>query len=178
MLDLVFALMLAGAGLNDPGIASPGLDDRPPASPATVQLAGSGGGGGRGDGPPAQGRSAVTGGEWDVVDIVITEAERRIFEDYFGRNPCELRRCDGKGNLPPGLEKKRSLPPGLAKQLVRNGRLPAGLDRRALPEALVRRLPPRPAGYRYVMVDDRILLVERATDVILDALDIVLDGDG
>jgi len=41
MLELVLALLLAGASLNDPGLGSPGLDDRSDVR-STVHVAGTG----------------------------------------------------------------------------------------------------------------------------------------
>lgn len=173
MLDLVFALLLAGTDLNDPGLGSPGLDDRTPLRPA-VQMADGSRPGRRDAGTSYRASRAVANGEWDSVDVVITEAERRIFRDYFDRHPCALHDCGRSNNLPPGLAKKRSLPPGLARQLVRNGTLPPGLAGRTLPHDLARALPARPSSFRFVLVDDRVLLVERASDLILDTLEIVI----
>jgi hypothetical protein len=75
-----------------------------------------------------------------------------------------------KGGVPPGLAKKGGLPPGIAQQLSRGHPLPPGLDYRPLPGELMRQLPPVPSGYGYRIVDDRVLLVQAATNVILDAL--------
>jgi hypothetical protein len=75
-----------------------------------------------------------------------------------------------KGGVPPGLAKKGGLPPGIAQQLARGHPLPPGLDYRPLPGELMRQLPPVPSGYGYRIVDDRVLLVQAATNVILDAL--------
>lgn len=167
MLDLVLALMLAGADLNSPGIGSPGLDDRSAgqSQPAARAVG-------------ADWRERVAPGERVPVEIVITTAEERIIRDYFDLHPCALYDCDDRGGLPPGLAKMRHLPPGLAGQLARNGRLPPGLAKRGLPDELVRMLPARPAGQRFVMVDDRVLLMEQATDVILDMLEIVIEVSG
>ena len=143
MLDLVLALMLAGADLNSPGIGSPGLDDRSAgqSQPAARAVG-------------ADWRERVAPGEGVPVEIVITTAEERIIRDYFDLHPCALYDCDDRGGLPPGLAK------------------------RGLPDELVRMLPARPAGQRFVMVDDRVLLMEQATDVILDMLEIVIEVSG
>jgi hypothetical protein len=84
----------------------------------------------------------------------------------------------GKSGLPPGLAKRDSLPPGLQKQLDRNGRLPPGLDRRALPEDLEKRLPARTDTER-VIVDNDVVLIEKGTDLVLDVIrDVVRDKTG
>ncbi len=111
-----------------------------------------------------------------VATIVLSEIERRIIGDYYQRR-YDVWVADtqgGKGKkhkgLPPGLAKKGKLPPGLAKQLARNGRLPPGLEKRYLPEDVVVQLRPRPAGYEFVIVDNRVLLIQAATNLILDVL--------
>ena len=115
-----------------------------------------------------------------VATIVLSEIEKRIIGDYYEHQYAAWvateSQSSGKGkknkhgNLPPGLAKKGSLPPGLAKQLARNGTLPPGLAKRALPADLLVQLEPRPPGYELVMVDDRVVLVQAATNLILDVL--------
>lgn len=79
----------------------------------------------------------------------------------------------GKGNrkgLPPGLAKKKTLPPGLQKRLDRGDGLPPGLAKRQLPEDLDRQLgPPAPETERAIIGDD-VVLLERATGVVLDVI--------
>jgi len=117
-----------------------------------------------------------------VATIVLTEVEKRIIGTYYQRQyavwvESESAPGNGKGkgknkhgNLPPGLAKKGTLPPGLAKQLARNGTLPPGLAKRALPHDLLVQLPPPPPGCELVLVDDRVMLVRAATNLILDVL--------
>lgn len=59
-----------------------------------------------------------------AADIVFSEVERRLILEYFGHPP--------KG-APGG----KGMPPGLAKQ----GKLPPGIAKKALPADLLRRLP-------------------------------------
>lgn len=66
----------------------------------------------------------------------------------------------GNQGLPPGLAKKQTLPPGIAK--------------RQLPSGLLAQLPPPPTGFERVIVDDNVLLVEVATQVVHDVLEHVL----
>ena len=114
-----------------------------------------------------------------IGEIVIGEVERRIPPDDYARNapawgdaPPEA----GQGNnhknktLAPRIAKKGTLPPGFAKQLVRNGQLPPGLEYRDLPPDLIVQLPPLAPQYRYVIADDRVMLIRAATNVILDLL--------
>lgn len=120
--------------------------------------------------------------------VVIDEVSRRILYDYYQRHLQTYQaggyendqggqqNGNGKGKknkgLPPGLAKKSTLPPGIQKQLVRNGQLPPGLQYHALPSDLVVQLPAVAPGYRYVMVDDRVMLIRAATNVIMDILQV------
>ncbi len=122
----------------------------------------------------------VTQQDPDVVDIIFTEIEKRIIRDYYDHSYRKWAASGGKGkskDLPPGLARKSTLPPGLAKQVMRNGTLPPGLAKRSLPYDLVLRLPPRPDWYDIVIVDDKVLLIQRATNLILDIL-LVAAADG
>jgi hypothetical protein len=110
-----------------------------------------------------------------IGDIILTEIERRLIGSYYQRHYDAWyagNRGNGRKNksLPPGIAKKGTLPPGLYKQLVRNGSLPPGLGAMPLPYDLVMQLPPRPPGQRLLIVDDKVLLVQAATNLILDAL--------
>ena len=116
----------------------------------------------------------------DAVDIFIGELEQRIIRSYYDRQLVIYQQSPeykNKGkkkhkhkDLPPGLAKKGTLPPGLAKQLARNGHLPPGLEYRSLPHDLIVELPPLQPGYRYVIADDRVMLIKAASNLILDVL--------
>jgi hypothetical protein len=119
----------------------------------------------------------------DAVDIFIGELEKRILRDYYERQlrtweDSDEGRAYKKGkkkkfkDLPPGLAKKGKLPPGIAKQLARNGHLPPGLEYRGLPQDLMVQLPPLDPHYGYVIVDNRVLLIQRASNLILDVLEV------
>jgi hypothetical protein len=114
-----------------------------------------------------------------VTTIILSEVEKRVIGDYYRHQYVAWveSEASGKGknkkkhgHLPPGLAKKGTLPPGLAKQLARNGTLPPGLAKRGLPDDLMVRLAPRPAGYEFILVDDRVMLIQAATNLILDVL--------
>ncbi len=83
-----------------------------------------------------------------------TYSDRRTIEGFFAR----------------GGVVGKPLPPGLAKQLRRNGRLPPGLQKKALPGNLARLLPGVPPGHRYAAVGNDIVLIEQATGLILDIM--------
>lgn len=116
----------------------------------------------------------------DVGDIFIGELEKRLIASYYHRQLVayqqspDYQKGKGKKNhkkgLPPGLAKKGKLPPGIAKQLARNNHLPPGLEYRPLPHDLIVQMPPLQPGYIYRIVDDRVLLIRAASNLILDAL--------
>jgi hypothetical protein len=120
----------------------------------------------------------------DVADIFIGELEKRLIASYYQRHLVtyqhspewhEYTKNKGKKKhkhkgLPPGIAKKGTLPPGIAMQLARNNHLPPGLDYHPLPHDLVVQLPPLQSGYHYRIVDDRVLLVQAASNLILDVM--------
>ncbi len=63
----------------------------------------------------------------------------------------------------------QSLPPGIAKNLARGKALPPGIAKRALPSGLLTRLPSYP-GHEVIIVDRDVILVDIATQVIVDIL--------
>jgi hypothetical protein len=120
----------------------------------------------------------------DAADIFIGELEKRLIASYYQRHLVayqqtpewhEYNKSKGKKKhkhkgLPPGIAKKGTLPPGIAKQLARNNRLPPGLEYHPLPHDLIVQLPPVQPGYRYVIVDNRVMLIKAASNLILDVL--------
>jgi len=123
-----------------------------------------------------------------AVHIAFTETEKKVIREYFGdpgygsytKQPQESSQGEGKKGkknkkgMPPGLAKRKELPPGLQRQLERNGTLPPGLQKKALPSDLQTRLPAEQRGYERVIVDTDVLLVETATGIIRDVIRDVL----
>jgi len=101
------------------------------------------------------------------VSVHFSASEISIIRDYYAQH-------GNTGN--PGKKGGRQLPPGIAKNLARGKALPPGIAKQFLPDELVTRLPPPPAGYERVTIDGKVLLVEVATQIIHDILaDIVFD---
>ena len=126
--------------------------------------------------PTGQYDRRITGEE--ILAGVISEIERRTIGRYYRGDEYwdyEERYGYGKGkkgkskSLPPGLA-RRDLPPGLQKHLDERGSLPPGLAKRDLPPDL-RAILPRRAGQDFVIVDDDVLLIERATGLVLDVIE-------
>jgi hypothetical protein len=121
---------------------------------------------------------------YGAVDGLFSETERQLISDYF-RDEYRLEDEDDRGKkhkkdkkkkgLPPGLAKKDQLPPGLQKQLQRNGTLPPGLAKRDLPADLESRLTPPHEGYERVIADTHVVLVEKATGIIMDIIENIVE---
>ena len=67
--------------------------------------------------------------------------------------------------LPPGLAKRDHLPPGLERQLVVNGTLPPGLQKKMqpCPHELEAMLPPAPPNYVHAVIGGNLVMYNRAT---------------
>lgn len=76
------------------------------------------------------------------------------------------------GGMPPGLAKRDSLPPGLAKRDT----LPPGLAKRDLPAEVEAELPPTPRGTQRAIVGDDVVLIDTATNTVLDIIRGVATG--
>lgn len=145
-----------------------------------------------GDGPNGYKFEQIAPGEektQEIVEGVFSELERRIIEEYFGKD-SEQEEADkdedkdkkwskGKSKgLPPGLAKRGTLPPGLAKQVAFRGTLPPGLQKRDLPDDLYALLPERSSDQEISIVDDDVVLIEKATGFIIDIIEDVIKGRG
>lgn len=104
-----------------------------------------------------------------ILDRVFTQVERRILREYYDAHHSGGGK---KGGMPPGLAKKGGVPPGIAKK---GGKLPPGIAKN-LPGDLMQRLPPRPDKYRRVIVDRDVVLIDAATNVVLDIIEDVIRG--
>ncbi len=101
-----------------------------------------------------------------LLGAIISATERALIGDYVRKA-----KASGQG-LPPGLS-GRPLPPGLQKHIDRTGRLPPGLQKRSLPGDLRALLPIR-SGQDFRVVGNDIVLIEIATELILDVMQGVL----
>ncbi len=132
--------------------------------------------------PLAQAGSAE--GE-DLAAVVFTEVERRIIEEFFGKDvgqQAKEKESKDKGKdkpdkdkgkaqeMPPGLAQMDQLPAGLQRHLEKYGTLPPGLEKRRLPGDLESLLPRARPGTERVIVDDDVFLIQKATGLVLDIL--------
>lgn len=77
------------------------------------------------------------------------------------------------GHCPPGLAKKNNgcMPPGQARKWAMGQALPAGVVTYPVPRAVVIRMGPPPAGYRYVRVANDLLLLAIGSQMVVDAIE-------
>lgn len=96
-----------------------------------------------------------------------TDQHRRLIAEYYGGQAQPGRKC------PPGLAKKNNgcMPPGQAKKWGMGRPLPGDLRYYDLPRDLLMRLPPAPAGHRYVRVAADILLIAVGSSMVIDAVE-------
>ena len=87
-------------------------------------------------------------------------ADKHHVEKHGGRHAYYDDRDDRRAGCPPGLAKKHNgcMPPGQAKKLAVGHPLPPGAVY-TIPRHVRTQLPPPPAGYRYAVVNNRVVLV-------------------
>jgi len=95
--------------------------------------------------------------------------DERERDDYGGRAKKHKKK-KGKGKHYSGPGNPKGLPPGIAKKLARGGTLPPGIAKKNLPADLDSRLPPVRDGYERMEVDGRVVLVDIASDTIVDII--------
>jgi len=106
------------------------------------------------------------GGSSVSVEFRLGDGDRRAVQEYY-QSPAR-----GKG-CPPGLAKKGNgcMPPGQAKKWARGRPLPHDLVVYDLPPDLRYRLPPPPAGHRYVQLGADVLMIAIGTSMVVDAIE-------
>lgn len=106
------------------------------------------------------------------LQIVITGNERTAIRSYYTEPQGKTKQ------LPKGLQKKLArggkLPPGWQKKLARGEVVPSDVwsTHQPLPHDILMRLPPQPSGVITVRVDNQILRVIAATQVLLDVFEL------
>ncbi len=93
-------------------------------------------------------------------------SQRTMVTDYYGQQ----RKA---GRCPPGLAKKNNgcMPPGQAKKWTLGQALPGSVVLYPVPQAVVIRIGPAPAGYRYVRAANDLLLIAIGTQMVVDAIE-------
>ena len=109
----------------------------------------------------------------------ITPLEKEIVKQHL----ADIRAVQSKKSgpdkaLPPGLAKKvargEKLPPGWQKKIARGEVLPQTVYAQAqpLPEVVMRKLPPPPAGTILVTLDGKVVRLLEATRTIVDVFEL------
>ena len=113
-----------------------------------------------------KGPKSNKGSDSTVVIVVDRDGHRRIVREYVTR-----------GNLPPGLAKRRQLPPGLAGQLRENGALPPGLRDYfiVVPADWNGRLQPLPPYYSRYFVGRDLIVIDTRRDLVVSLIRDLLD---
>lgn len=95
--------------------------------------------------------------------------DRQLIYSYFGKQY-------NKGTCPPGLAKKHNgcLPPGQYKKWHRGQPLSKQVRYYELPRELRQQLSRLDGDYRYVRVDNDVLLLDLATSIVVDAIENIL----
>lgn len=101
-----------------------------------------------------------------VIINIDLDGHRRTVREYVTR-----------GNLPPGLAKRRALPPGLSKQLREKGALPPGLRDyyTPVPAEWNARFPAIPAYYTRYFVGSHLIIVDTRNDTLVSLIRDLLD---
>lgn len=104
-------------------------------------------------------------GPSEGVHVRFEEQHRAKAHEYYAE---QFR----NGNCPPGLAKKHNgcMPPGLAKKWSIGRPLPRDVVSYELPQPVIVRIGPPPAGYRYLRVANDILMVAAGTNMVVDAI--------
>jgi len=96
-----------------------------------------------------------------VVVVVDRDGHHRVVREYVTR-----------GNLPPGLAKRRTLPPGLSRQLRERGTLPPGLRDyyTPVPADWNPRFPTIPAYYERYFVGNHLIIVDTRDETLVSLI--------
>jgi hypothetical protein len=110
---------------------------------------------GKGKGKPDKNHNSQGAGNSASVDVRFSSSDTRIISNYYGNH-------------------LQQLPPGLQKKVQRGGTLPPGWPKKvqAFPVDLERQLPPIPVGCRRVVYGPTAMLIQDATNVVLDIIEL------
>ncbi len=106
------------------------------------------------------------------VHIVFSQGEIETIRAYYDDTSSNVRSRGGMGN---GRRSAGSLPPGIARNLQRGKPMPPGIAKQHLPSDLRETLPPPRDGYERLVMAGKVLLVEAATQLIVDVIDVILE---
>jgi len=128
---------------------------------------------------PLASSPAVASPEQPWLQVEITPLEKEIVQQHI----VDIRKQQSKKpaaskTLPPGLANKAArsaaLPPGWQKKIARGEVLPQTVYAQAqpLPEVVIRKLPPPPAGTILVTLDGKVVRLLEGTRTIVDVFEL------
>ena len=108
------------------------------------------------------------------VHVVFSQGEIETIRAYYREATSNVRNPSGMGG---GRGRSAGgLPPGIARNLERGKRMPPGIAKQYLPTGLREALPEPRDGYERLVMAGKVLLVEAATQIIVDVIsDVILD---
>jgi hypothetical protein len=118
---------------------------------------------------PSAPSSAVSAPEQPWLQMEITPLEQEIVQQHR----ADIRAVQSKKPTQKAARGAK-LPPGWQKKIARGEILPETVYRQVqpLPEVVIRKLPPPPAGTILVILDDKVLRLLEATRTIVDVLEL------
>jgi len=128
---------------------------------ATTALSAQGRGRGRGgDDSPPPGKVRVTYSDRD------RDSDSRVIATWYKEHPTEH---PGRGR---GRGRGHELPPGWEKKVVRSQAIPVEYREyvEPVPVVLVRTLPPVRPGWEFVLISNRVVLINRPTWMVIDVV--------
>jgi hypothetical protein len=128
---------------------------------------------------PSAASAATATPEQSWLQMEITPLEKEIVKQHLVDMRAAQSKKSGRDKaLPPGLTKKvardAKLPPGWQKKIARGEVLPQTVYAQAqpLPEVVIRKLPPPPAGTILVTLDGKVVRLLEATRTIVDVFEL------
>jgi len=122
---------------------------------------------------------SATAPEQPWLQMELTPLEQEIVKQYLVDMHATQSKKSGPAKAPPpGAAKKGApsakLPPGWQKKIVRGEVLPQTVYAQAqpLPEVVLQKLPPPPAGTILVTLDDKVVRLLEATRTIVDVFEL------
>jgi len=122
---------------------------------------------------------AASAPEQPWLQIDISPLEKEIMQQHLADiRAVQSKKPRSDKAVPPGLTKKAArkekLPPGWQKTIARGAVLPRTVYAQAqpLPEVVIRKLPPPPAGTLLVLLDGKVLRLLEATRTIVDVFEL------
>ena len=115
----------------------------------------------------------------DLGQAVFTALERKAIQNYYQqrrvndeheREHKHPKKAASNKRSKGGEKPAKGLPPGIALKVERGGTLPPGIARKDLPLELESQLPPR-IRYRRMELDTQVVLIDIASDIIVDVID-------